>query len=352
MKKKRTLALLTLDFLPNTGGMQQYIFEMAQRLTTVYHTILITPIKGTLPKETAFQRIIINKATPWAFWQQLRKIKPDKVLLGHAHPRLLLAAAMQGKYATITYGNDYLAAQLHWHRPLFNFLLKRSQPLITISQANAQRLQELQFPTPQIIRPGTDPQRFTPAANTESQPPTLLTICRLVPRKGIDTVLQAMPQLLKTFPNLQYQIGGKGPDLNRLQQLVDRLGISHAVTFLGFIPDENLPAVYQNATIFVMPVREEVQQGSIEGFGIVYLEASASGLPVIGGKSGGTADAIQDGKTGVLVDSHNVQAVAKAIRHLLQNDDLRREMGNNGRSWVETEMNWTRAGDEMVKLLR
>jgi phosphatidylinositol alpha-1,6-mannosyltransferase len=351
MKKKRTLAILTLDFLPNTGGMQQYIFEMAQRLTAVYHTILITPTKGTLPKETAFQRIIINKATPWAFWQQLRKIKPDKVLLGHAHPRLLLAAAMQGNYATITYGNDYLAAQLHWHHPLFNFLLKRSQPLITISQANAQRLQELHFPTPKIIYPGTDPQRFTPAEKPEGQPPTLLTICRLVPRKGVDTVLQAMLHLLQTFPNLQYQIGGKGPNLSRLQQLVETLGISRAVTFLGFIPDEKLPTVYHNADIFVMPVREEKQQGSMEGFGIVYLEASASGLPVIGGKSGGTADAVQDGKTGILVDSHNAKAVAQAIRHLLQNDDLRQEMGTNGRIWVETEMNWNRAGEEMIKLL-
>ncbi|MCP4421295.1 MAG: glycosyltransferase family 4 protein [Chloroflexi bacterium] len=351
MKKKRTLAILTLDFLPNMGGMQQYIFEMAQRLTAVYHVILITPTKGTLPKETTFQRIIIKKATPWAFWQQLQKIKPDKVLLGHAHPRLLLAAVMQGNYATITYGNDYLAAQLQWHRPLFNFLLKRSHPLITISQANARRLQELGFPPPHTIRPGTHPNRFTPAATSESKLPTLLTICRLVPRKGIDTVLNAMPQLLESFPDLHYHIGGHGPDLNRLQQLVEMLDIGHAVTFLGFIPDENLPAVYQQANIFIMPVREEKKQGSMEGFGIVYLEASASGLPVIGGKSGGTSDAIQDGKTGILVDSYNTTAVTQAIIRLLENKDLRQKMGQSGRNWIETEMNWDRAGAEMSKFI-
>ncbi len=349
---KRTLAVLTLDFLPNAGGMQQYIFEMAQRLTAVYTVILITPIKGPLPPETIFERIILQKATPWAIWQQLQKIKPDKILLGHAHPRLLLAAAMQGPYATITYGNDYLAAQRRWHRPLFNFLLKRSRPLITISQANAQRLQQLGLPAAHIIRPGTHPHRFRPGTtDSKTKQLMLLTICRLVPRKGIDTVLHAMPHLLETFPTLHYQIGGQGPDLDRLQQIVARLGIGSAVNFLGFISDENLPTVYQNADVFVMPVREEKQQGSMEGFGIVYLEASACGLPVIGGKSGGAADAIQAGKTGILVDSQNSEAVAQAILHLLQNPDLRQEMGRQGRLWVENEMNWDRAGAEMVALL-
>lgn len=352
MGKQAQLAILTLDFKPDFGGVQEYLYQISQRLASNCEVTVITPRKGKLPSNTRFQRITVPSTSPQHFWQVLRKIQPTHVLVGHAHPRLMIAARLYGRYATITYGNDYLAAQKRWHRILFNTLLARSSPLLTISQANAQRLTKIGLPHPVIAPPGTDPDQFFPANVTNPQlPPTLLTVGRLVPRKGIDTVLQALPSLLRTFPHLQYQIGGDGPDRGRLEQLVANLNLEKIVSFLGKIVPESLPDIYRQAQIFVMPTREEAGGRSIEGFGIVYLEASATGLPVIASRSGGAVEAVQDGKTGILVPPDNPTAVAQAVTKLLQDNVLRLKMGQTGRKWIETTMNWDRTAQQIALAL-
>ncbi len=352
MSKQVQLAILTLDFKPDFGGVQEYLYQISQRLASYCEVTVITLRKGNLPPTTRFQRITVPSASPQHFWQALRKTQPTHVLVGHAHPRLILAARFYGRYATITYGNDYLAAQKRWHRILFNALLAHSTPLLTISQANAQRLTKIGLPVPAIIPPGTDPAQFFPANVPNPQKTAnLLTLGRLVPRKGIDTVLQALPSLLRPFPHIRYQIGGDGPDRVRLEQLVATLKLEKVVSFLGKIPPELLPDVYRQAHIFVMPTREEAGGRSIEGFGIVYLEASASGLPVIATNSGGVAEAVQEGKTGILVPPDNPTAVAQAITTLLQDNALRLKMGQAGRKWIETTMNWERTAKQIALAL-
>jgi len=346
------IALLTLDFPPGVGGVQQYLFEIARRLGVAYELTVVTPVGGPLPK-VPFHRLILPSCHPWTFARVLLVLKPDHVLVGHTHPRLLLSAALcaSKRYAAIAYGNDYLAAQNRWHRPLFNALLSGAHPLITISQANAWRLRALGIPNPVIIPPGTDPVRFSPPPQEPPGPPTLLTVGRLVPRKGVDTVLQALPLLLSEFPRLRYLIVGDGPDRPRLEALARDLGIASAVEFSGRVPDEALPQVYQRTHLFVMPVREEQEGISIEGFGIAYLEASASGLPVIAGRSGGAAEAVRDGVTGIVVPPDDLGALADALLRLLHDPELRRRMGQAGRRWVEEEMNWDRAAHQMQAVL-
>ncbi|HIP70321.1 MAG TPA: glycosyltransferase, partial [Anaerolineae bacterium] len=258
MSKQTQLAILTLDFKPDFGGVQEYLYQISQRLSSYCEVTVITPRKGTLPSNIRFQRTTVPSASPQHFWQALRKIQPTHVLVGHAHPRLMIAARFYGRYATMTHGNDYLTAQKRWHHFLFNKLMAHSSPLLTNSKANAQRLTKIGLPTPTIISPGTDPAQFSPA-NTPKPPKVanLLTIGRLVPRKGIDTVLQALPSLLNAFPRIRYQIGGDGPDRIRLEQLAATLKLENIVSFLGKIPSESLPDVYRQAHIFVMPTREE-----------------------------------------------------------------------------------------------
>ena len=137
------------------------------------------------------------------------------------------------RYIALAYGNDYEAAQLCWHASIFNRLLAGARPLVTISRANAQRLQELGLPSPELLLPGTDPDRFTPPASPPFGPPVLLTVARLVSRKGIDTVLRALPPLLDRTPGLQYWIVGAGPARHSLAQLAQELQLSQCRTLHG-----------------------------------------------------------------------------------------------------------------------
>ncbi len=255
------------------------------------------------------------------------------------------------RFIALAYGNDYEAAQLRWHASIFNRLLAGARPLVTISRANAQRLQELGLPSPELLLPGTDPDRFTPPASPPSGPPILLTVARLVSRKGIDTVLRALPPLLDQTPGLQYWIVGTGPARDSLRQLAKELQINHAVRFMDDVSDSDLPAIYRKATIFVMTARAEYHAGSVEGFGIVYLEASASGLPVVAARSGGAAEAVIDAETGLLVPPDDPQALAQALKRLLNDPALRQRLGRAGRRWVEREMNWDRVGRQFMSII-
>jgi phosphatidylinositol alpha-1,6-mannosyltransferase len=343
------LALLTYSFPPQIGGVQTYLFEIMRRVAAVHKVTVITPVKGSAREETQLHRQPVANGRAHTFWQALRQLKPDRVLVGHAHPQLLLPALLftKGNCAALTYGNDYLAAQNRWHRPLFNWLLGKSRPLITITRANQQRLHALGLPGAKIIHPGTDPIHFVPASQPKASDPILLTVGRLVSRKGTDLVLQALPYLRNQFPRLRYEIIGDGPDRERLQALVQSLDMEDMVQFLGRVSDSEMLAAYQRSHIFVMPAREEKENASMEGFGIVYLEASACGLPVVAGRSGGVAEAVRDGETGYLVEPDNPVALAEMLSRLLIDEDLRRRLGQNGRHWVETEMNWDRAARQM-----
>lgn len=348
-----SIALLTLDFPPSVGGVQQYLYEVSRRMGHRCRLTVIVPGDDASRMQGlpfAIHAIPSHKTS--AFWRALKQVHPDVILVGHAHPRLLVPArAAQRRYITITYGNDFEAAQRRWHRPFFNRMLRRSRPLITISRQNAQRLVTLGIPEPIIIPPGTDPDRFTPPDIPRTGPPVLLTVGRLVRRKGVDTVLRSLPSLLEQRPELRYWIAGTGPELPALQRLAQESGVAHAVTFLGFVPDADLPELYRQASIFVMPTRADRNSGDVEGFGIVYLEAGASGLPVVAADSGGATDAVRDDKTGLLVPPDDPAALTRALTYLLDNPDAAAKMGAAGRRWVEDEMNWDRAAAQLFHVL-
>jgi phosphatidylinositol alpha-1,6-mannosyltransferase len=165
----------------------------------------------------------------------------------------------------------------------------------------------------------------------------LLTVGRLVPRKGHDTVIEAMPVLLRPHPDLHYLVVGEGPERERLERLAADLGVERRVTFTGHLDDADLPACYAASDLFVMVSRERPECGDVEGFGIVYLEASASGRAVVAGRSGGVGDAVEDGCSGLLVRPDDPVALTRAIRRLLDDDDLRRRLARAGERRVREQ---------------
>lgn len=347
------IALLTMDFPPSVGGVQQYLFELSRRIGRSCHLTIVVPNGNPIHiSEEPFHFESVPSATPFHLARALASLRPQLTIVGHAHPRMLLPAAiLRRPYIAIAYGNDFEAAQVRWHAPIFNRLLASADSLVTISRANAQRLRELGMPTSEILYPGTDPERFMPPILPPAGPPVLLTVARLVPRKGIDTVLRTLPSLLNRHPKLQYWIVGDGPARASLAQLAMELGLLHAVQFKDSVSDAELPEVYRKATIFVMPSRSDYCAASVEGFGIVYLEASASGLPVVAARSGGAAEAVIEDETGLVVPPDDSLALTQALVRLLEDPDLRQRMGRAGRRWVETEMNWDRVGRQFLSII-
>jgi phosphatidylinositol alpha-1,6-mannosyltransferase len=166
----------------------------------------------------------------------------------------------------------------------------------------------------------------------------ILSVGRLVRRKGHDMMLKSLPTIVGRFPDVVYLIVGSGPMENELRNLARVMGVSDHVAFIGAPSDELLVQYYQTADVFVMVSRE--LEGQAEGFGLVYLEANACGIPVVGGRSGGVTDAVVHGYTGLLVDPTSPQAIAEAIVGLFADGQYAKWLGENGRKRVESTMNW------------
>jgi phosphatidylinositol alpha-1,6-mannosyltransferase len=207
-----------------------------------------------------------------------------------------------------------------------------------------------------VVPLGTDPDHFRPGIDTTAARSRyglesgrwLLTVARLAAHKGIDTVIKVMALLREEFPTLRYAVVGSGISLVWLQALAQSLEVSDRVRFLTNVPDEDLPALYNIAELYLGVSRPSDLM--IEGFGISLSEASACGLPVIGSLSGGIPDAVRDGETGLLVDAENPEAVARAVRLLLEDPALARALGAAGRKAVEGFYNWDRVTADILRI--
>ncbi len=208
-----------------------------------------------------------------------------------------------------------------------------------------------------VVHLGTDPTWFRPgidvtAARDRFGLPDLggrwlVTVARLQEHKGMDTVIRALPAILARAPDVRYAVAGTGPDRERLERLVQELGLGDRVRFLGGVGDQDLPALYNLASVYVGASRRAGRLG-VEGFGISLVEASACGLPVVAGNSGGIPDAVRDGETGFLVPPEDPAAFADAICRVLADKAAAQRMGQAGRRAVETYFNW----DRVVRDLR
>jgi phosphatidylinositol alpha-1,6-mannosyltransferase len=209
------------------------------------------------------------------------------------------------------------------------------------------------------IAPGIDTEHFASHHSNDLRKsygiyakPTIVSVGRLVHRKGQDRLVEAMPRILAKVPDTQLVFIGEGPHRKVLEKLVSQLSLDDHVTFIGRIHYSELPRYISMGDIFAMPSRSRFLGLEVEGLGIVYLEASACGLPVIGGASGGAPDAVKHGTTGYVVDGNNVAEIADRAIELLRDSVLRATMGAAGRKWVVDEWRWEIWSQEFNKVLK
>ncbi len=360
------------DFPPNWGGISTYTTQLASSLAKKCSVIVLSPGPG-IPEFDDSQpyRIVRTPAipffrlccfllfVPWA----IREFKVNVVL--HTVWTTSLVSHLWHKLMPVPYfvaihGSEILDDHHSWRRRLKRLLgswrklaLRKAGGVFPVSQYSA-KLAECEGVNKErikVIPNGVDPVRFFPryGSSIQDHVGTLLTVARLDLHKGHDHVLQALAILKRNGLEARYIIAGEGDEKERLCNMTTELGLEEQVTFKGFVSDLELPLLYQKADVFIMASREVPGRvDMIEGFGLSYLEASASGLPVIGGRSGGTSDAIRDGVTGFLVDPNDIFEIERAIRRLLTDKDLCSRMGEEGRRWTEAEMNWDEVSEKML----
>jgi phosphatidylinositol alpha-1,6-mannosyltransferase len=255
--------------------------------------------------------------------------------------------------------------------------LAYADSIIACSSFLKQRLieQGVSQDTVSVVEPGVDPVFLLPddggarsireryGLNREK---VILTLARLDERKGHDKVIEAMPLVLEAVPDALYLVVGSeaergshsaGAERARLEMLARALGVDQRVIFVGAVPDDEVPSFYSAADVFAMPNRE-IQRGEnrggldYEGFGIVFLEANARGLPVIGGRSGGAVDAVADGESGYLVNPLDEQEIAHRLIELLSDPILAKRLGANGRQRAESYFAWGRAAKQVRSLVQ
>jgi len=267
-----------------------------------------------------------------------------------------LVSYVHGEEITIVKGNGVWAKFLTWG---CRKILLKSDKVIVVSNYTRSILlmQGLKSEKIEVITNGVDLTRYYPIEKSASlkshygieDKKVILSLARLVPKKGFDKVIEALPSIISRVPNVVYLIGGTGSDRERLENLAKYHDVEKHVIFTGYI-DSNLVNEFINlGDIFVMPNRSI--NGDTEGFGLVFLEANACGIPVIGGIDGGTSDAIIDGVTGYRVDGLSIDVIADKIIMLLTDTILSRQMGQNGRKWVLEHHGWRKKVETFDNLL-
>jgi phosphatidylinositol alpha-1,6-mannosyltransferase len=254
-----------------------------------------------------------------------------------------LARRIRRPYVVYAYGQEVWRARPTGSRLLDMRLrgraLARAEALLTLGTFTSSLLAEWGVSPRKLVAVpfGAEPHPHVPASTN----PLMLSVGRLVPRKGIDNVIRALPQILRAVPETRYVVVGTGPDEFRLRHLAEQSGVAEKITFAGRLPQADLDALYRECTLFVLPSRREA--GELEGLGLVYLEAAAWGRPSLAGRSGGEVDAVVEGVTGRLVDGTSIAEIAAAATALLSSPDTLRQMGEAARRRVEEVHNWSNA---------
>jgi len=263
-----------------------------------------------------------------SYLTQIATSKPDLIVIGHISlSPLALLAKPPAKVSVIAYGIEAWRSLTFAQRKA----LRRADRILAISEYTRSELLKRNRLDPSkvtLLPCSLDPHWFVddgPQADPSS-PPILLTVGRLMrdeAYKGVDSVIQSLPEIVREFGPVDYRVVGYGDDIPRLKEIADRLAISQYVTFMGQLSEGRLRELYRNCSLFVMPSEKE-------GFGIVFLEAMAYAKPVIGGAHAGTFSVIDDEKTGVLVNRLDVKGLSRSILRILKDDELRLRFGRAG----------------------
>ncbi len=369
---------ITSKFPPEIGGVQRYVHQYALNMGYGVSIVLCAPsdnktssvVDGEMlaqghrvyrqdlfPPDTGVLSLIKYPNYLVKFYHYINKLIREEqisvVIFGHVSFYYLYASLllkMMAKVACIAtfHGEDIPVIQMK-SNILFRFLVRRINVCMCNSFFTQNRLQQfLRVKKRCIIAyPGIEERFFERHSTTSKTNPfhiegkkILYTVGRLDARKGHDLVIKALPEIIDKHPDVVYLIAGTGPNLENLKRDVCKANLQDYVRFLGFVPDEDLPALHRAGDIFVMPNRI-LDDGDTEGFGIVFLEAAASGKPVIGGNAGGAVEALKDGYNGFIVDPYEVSPLAKKILYLINHKNDACVMGDRGRRRAWDDFRWS-----------
>jgi len=352
--------LVTNDFPPKVGGIQSYLWELWRRLPPERFAVLTTPYQGDaafdavqpFPVERTRQRVLLPTGALAARIDGLAEARGASLaVLDPALPLGGLGRRLAVAYAVVVHGAEVSVPwRLPGSRQLLARVLRQARHVIAAGAwvaGQAEAVADRPLPTT-VVSPGVDVDRFRPLADERERASVrasfglpvdgrlVVSVSRLVPRKGMDTLIEAAARLASTRPDLLVAIAGGGRDRKRLDRLVSRSGAP--VRLLGRVDDERLPSLYACADAFAMLCRNRWSGLEQEGFGIVFLEAAACGVPQVAGDSGGASEAVLDGTTGFVVRRpQDPAAAADALARLLDDPDLCRRQGNAARARAERE---------------
>jgi phosphatidylinositol alpha-1,6-mannosyltransferase len=379
----RKTLIVTNDFPPRPGGIQAFLHNMALRLEperlVVYASTWKRGREGaeataafdaeqpfTVVRDTTTMLLPTPAATRTAVGL-LREHGCTAVWFGAAAPLGLMAPALRKagaeRLVATTHGHEAGWAQLPASRQLLHRIGESTDTITYLGEYTRSRIAAALSPEAAArmvqLPPGVDEKVFHPGSGGAevrarlglTDRPVVVCVSRLVPRKGQDTLILAMPRILARQPDAVLLIVGGGPYEKDLRRLARETGVTESVRFTGAVPWAELPAHYGAGDVFAMPCRTRRGGLDVEGLGIVYLEASATGLPVVAGDSGGAPDAVLDGETGWVVRGGSPEAAADRVLALLADAELRRNMGERGRQWVEERWRWDLLAEKLRALL-
>jgi phosphatidyl-myo-inositol dimannoside synthase len=370
--------IVTNDFPPRSGGIQSFVHALAARLPADGVVVYAPAWEGAAQFDARQQFAVVRH--PGSLMLPVPSVSRracallaehgcDTVLFGAAAPLGLLAPALRRAGARrlvgLTHGHEAGWAALPGARSLLRRIGDEVDVLTYLAEYFRVRLAGALSAeaAARMVRlaPGVEPAVFRPGAGGALirqrhgiAPDRKVVACvsRMVPRKGQDTLIRAWPAVLdRTDGSPLLMLVSDGPFRAGLERLAARTGVSDSVLFTGPVEWDELPGYYDAADIFAMPCRTRRGGLDVEGLGIVYLEASATGLPVVGGDSGGAPDAVLDGETGYVVPGRSVQAVADRLTALLADPAGAAAMGDKGRSWIEREWSWDLVTDRLRRIL-
>jgi len=362
----RPTLIVTNDFPPRQGGIQSFVHELARRLDPDKLTVYAPKWEGDAAFDAAADFEVVRHPTSLMIGgpsvrtraaELARSRKAEVVIFGASAPLGLITPVLRKagvqRAIAITHGHEAGWAALPVARQALRRIGEQTDVMTYLGEYFRQRLATALTPQAAArmarLHPGVDASVFRPdPAGRQlirdrhglADRPVVVCVSRLVARKGQDTLVRAWPAVIKQAPDAALLIVGGGPYQNTLHQLAERGGVTSSVYFTGPVPQAELPAHYAAGDVFSMPCRTRRGGLDVEGLGIVYLEASAAGLPVVGGDSGGAPDAIAEGETGYVVGGRNVAALSERLVTLLSDPAGARAMGEKGRAWVERDWNW------------
>ncbi|MDQ1585817.1 MAG: phosphatidyl-myo-inositol dimannoside synthase [Actinomycetota bacterium] len=361
----RTL-IVTNDFPPRVGGIESFVLAMATRMPperVVVHTarqpgdaafdatlpfpVIRDPARRMLPTPGITRRSVAIA----------RDMDCDSVWFGAAAPLGLMASQLRGeggvrRTVATTHGHEVWWASTPGTRQALRRIGDTNDVLTYLGDFTRRRIGAALSPGAAArmvhLPPGVDDATFHPGVDGApvrtrfalGQRAVVVCISRLVARKGQDRLIRALPAIRQRVPDVAALIVGDGPESSRLHRLAEELGLQDTVVFAGAKPWSELAAYYAAGDVFCMPTRTRKAGFEVEGLGIVYLEASATGLPVVAGNSGGAPDAVIAGKTGYVVDGRSAEQIAARVGDLLLDKETAARMGAAGRAWVEAEWRW------------